>query len=165
MNPNRPATTLHAVKVERSLQRNILPAIHKKVNVLSCRALWQQDDEDISVIVDKRKRLDEIFAKINAVEFFILCITGTTTNCGKEKNVIRPAIGYFVSLKNNTFACEEELFKAIHDSDFDASVSKIKTSAASKDPILQSLKQVVKVKMHVLFLNYSSMPVEKYVTG
>lgn len=96
--------------------------------------------------------LDDVISKINGVEFFISCITGTTTNCGNKINAIRPSIAYFLSFNKGISACEADVFQAIHDIDLDASVSTIKTNA-SKDPVLQTLKQVVKVSLKAGFLN------------
>jgi len=143
MSLSKPARGLNSIKVEKSLQRNILPAIHNKVNVLTCRASYLPEESDKSVLVDKKDCLDEVISKINGVEFFISCLTGTTTNCGNAVNAVRPAVAYFISFKKGISGCESEVFQAIHDIDLDATVSLIKTSS-SKDPVLQTLKQVVK---------------------
>lgn len=113
--------------------------------MLSCRALWSSVEGNSDDICRKRAELDSIVAKVPGVEFFISAITGTSTNCGDQAQVsIRPGIGYLVSFSKNTMACEMGVFNAIHDSGMDATVSQIKTSKLSKDPVLQCLKQVVK---------------------
>jgi len=139
---SKPAKNLDSTKVEKSLQRNVLPAIHDKASVLSCRALLPEETVKSS-IEEKRENLDGVITSIPGVEFVISCLTGTTTNCRNIKTV-RPGIAYLVSFKRNVIACESGVFKAIHDSGMDATVSMIKTIKASKDPILQGLKQVVK---------------------
>lgn len=111
--------------------------------MLSCRALFPEETVKSS-IEEKRENLDGVITNIPGVEFVISCLTGTTTNCRNIQSV-RPGIAYVVSFKRNVIACESGVFKAIHDSGMDATVSMIKSIKASKDPILQGLKQVVKV--------------------
>lgn len=115
--------------------------------MLSCRAIWSSNDENkINLIVNTRYQLDNLIASLPGVDFFISCITGTTTNT-KNKESVRPGVAYFIAYQWNSQTNETSIFKCLHDSGLEATVNTLKTRSSKdeKQSLLQCLKQVVKV--------------------
>ena len=127
-----------------------LSKVHEKSSALSCRAIWSVNEADTAqkLIVNTRSVLDEVISGISGIQFFISSVTGTTTNTNKTTSV-RPGIAYFIVFRRNSEANESAIFKYLHDSGMEATVTEIR-SKNSKDgnySVLQGLKQVVKVNL------------------
>ena len=131
--------------------RNIY--LHLKVNekshAISCREVWSKNDQkEAQLICKTRYLLKEQIRQISGIQFFISCITGTTTNTKTSLNIARPGIAYFIVFRKNSKANETVLFSCLHDTGMDASVTRISSNKKSLDEecaMIQGLKQVVKV--------------------
>ena len=88
------------------------------------------------------------FYKFLKSNFFMSCITGTTTNTKISSNIARPGIAYFILFRKNSKGNETVLFSYLHDTGTDVSVTRISSNKISLDEectVIQGLKQVVKV--------------------
>lgn len=98
--------------------------------LLSCRALWSVNyvEKAEKMIVSKRKAVDAAISELDGVQFFISCITGTTTNSSKQRT-IRPGIAYFIAYIPTESTTEETLFRSLHNKDMNGDVAEIKPRA------------------------------------
>ena len=127
--------------------------VKEKSSALSCRAVWPDDNTAELNIAKTRTELDKEVGKIEGVQFFISSITGTTTN-KKNATSTRPGVAYFIVYRKNSKANESAIFKCLHDSGMEASVTEIKSrnkSLEEKKGIIQGLEQVVKVIFSIYF--------------
>ena len=101
---------------------------------LSCRAIWHVCADDIQLaqcqIASKRLELDDVFCKINGMQYFFSCISCVASNArssqAQRTRQSTANIAYFVVYRQ-TAACKEQLlFAAMHDHDMDAEISLIR---------------------------------------
>ena len=91
--------------------------------------------------------------QISGIQFFISCITGTTTNTKNLSNIARPGIAYFIVFLKNSKANDTILITCLHDTRMDASVTRISSNKKALDEecaMIQGLKHVVKVTKIIL---------------
>ena len=123
--------------------------VSEKSAAISCRAACSKNDHNEAQLIFKtRYLLEEKIGQISGIQFFISCVTGTTTNTKTSSNTARPGIAYFIVFRKNSKANETVLFSCLHDTGMDASVTRISSNKKSLDDecaMNQGLKQVVKV--------------------
>ena len=128
--------------------------VSEKSVAISCRAVWSKNDHNEAQLICKtRYLLEEQIRQISGIQFFISCVTGTTTNTKTSSNTARPGIAYFIVFRKNSKANETVLFGCLHDTGMDASVTRICSNKKLLDEecaMIQGLKQVVKVIKFVL---------------
>ena len=121
----------------------------EKSHAISCRAVWSKNDHnEAQLICQTRYLLEEQIRQISGIQFFLSCITETTTNTKILSNIARPEIAYFILCRKNSKANETILFSCLHDTGMDASVTRISSNKKLLDEecaMIQGLKQVVKV--------------------
>ena len=123
--------------------------VSEKSAAISCRSVGSKNDHNVAQLICKtRYLLEEKIVQISGIQFFISCVTGTTTNTKTSSNTARPGISYFIVFRKNSKANETVLFSCLHDTGMDASVTHISSDKKSYDEecaMIQGLKQVVKV--------------------
>ena len=59
----------------------------EKSTAICCRALWSKNDHNKAQLICKtRYLLEEQIRQISGIQFFISCVTGTTTNTKSSSN-------------------------------------------------------------------------------
>ena len=120
----------------------------QKCRLLICRANWSGDNastiEARNLISSLRMNIDEKLIATQGVQFFLSCITGTTSNKEKEKRSVSPGIAYYIAF-SPTGACQETtLYNLIHDNGFDPQMKVFKCSTDNADEVVQELGRCVK---------------------
>ena len=123
--------------------------LSEKSVAISCSVAWSKNDHNEAQLTCKtRYLLEEQIRQISGIQFFMSCVTGTTTNTKTLSNTARPGIAYFIVFCKNSKGNETVLFSCLHDTGMDASVTHISSNKKSLDEqcaMIQGLKQVVKV--------------------
>ena len=96
--------------------------------------------------------MDSVLQSMNGINFFVSCVTGTTTHgpSSSNENTFLAGISYFISYVKSSVVDQEKIFALFHDNEIDIDISKIKTRSSKKsdsaENLLAQLKQVCKVK-------------------
>ena len=129
--------------------------VSEKSAAISCRAVRSKNDHNEAQIIYKtRYLLEEQIGQISEIQFFMSCVTITTTTTKTSSNTARPGIAYFIVFRKNSKANETVLFSCLLDTGMDASVTRTSSNKKSLDEecaMIQGLKQVVKVIKFVFY--------------
>ena len=103
--------------------------VSEKSTAISCRAVWSKNDHNKAQLICKtRYMLEEQTWQISGIQFFISCVTGTTTNTRTSSNTAQPGIVYFIVFHKNSKANQTVLFSCFHDTRMDAFVTRIRSN-------------------------------------
>ena len=103
------------------------------------------NEEESEKLPNQRLIFDERLQKAKYVNFFISCLSGTSSNAHADETV-RPCVSYFICYGKDID--EEEVFSLFHDSNFDPTIRKIgkqRKEENEKEAIFKELKTVLKV--------------------
>ena len=129
--------------------------VSEKSAAISCRAVRSKNDHNEAQIIYKtRYLLEEQIGQISEIQFFMSCVTITTTTTKTSSNTARPGIAYFIVFRKNSKANETVLFSCLLDIGMNASVTRTSSNKKSLDEecaMIQGLKQVVKVIKFVFY--------------
>ena len=108
--------------------------VSENSHAISCRAVWSKNyHHETQLICKTRYLLEEQIGQVSGIQFFISCITGTTTNTKTLSNIARSGTAYFTVFRKNSKANKTVLFSCLQDTGMDASVTHISNNKKALD--------------------------------